>query len=144
VPVEDVLDNGVLAVHAVVLRSRAAPALGRVLDHAVASLPAEAISRLGDEIPNRRAGCRKVGLKHPDRVGALNNRARALAFPRPRLLEVAHPALRLADMLDRLGVLDEALRSRIDTHRLYASVGIERIGARAERLADLVLEQAVD
>jgi hypothetical protein len=47
-------------------------------------------------------------------------------------------------MLDRLGVLDEALRSRIDTHRLHASVGIESIGARAERLANLVLEEAVD
>jgi hypothetical protein len=47
-------------------------------------------------------------------------------------------------MLDRLGVLDETLRSRIDTHRLHASVGIERIGARAERPANLVLEEAVD
>ena len=47
-------------------------------------------------------------------------------------------------MLDRLGVLDEALRFRVDPHRPHAGVGIERIGARAEGLADVVLEEAVD
>jgi hypothetical protein len=35
-PVQDVLDDGVLAVHAVVLRAGGAPALDGVLDHAVA------------------------------------------------------------------------------------------------------------
>jgi hypothetical protein len=92
------------------------------LDHAVASLPAEAISRLGDEIPNRRAWRRKVGLNHPDRIGALNDSSPALAFPRPRLLEVAHPTLRLADMLDRFGVLNEArARGSIPVARMQSS-----------------------
>ena len=47
-------------------------------------------------------------------------------------------------MLDRLGVLEEALRRGVDPHRPHAGVGIERIGVRAERLADVVLEEAVD
>ena len=47
-------------------------------------------------------------------------------------------------MLDRLGVLDETLRRGIDPHRPHAGVGIERIGARPECLADVVLEEAVD
>jgi hypothetical protein len=75
---------------------------------------------------------------------ALNQVARRLGFPRPRLLEVAHPALRFADMLDGLGMLEETLRCGIDPHRLHAGVGIERIGVGAERLADFVLEEAVD
>ena len=41
-------------------------------------------------------------------------------------------------------MLDEALRLRIDPHRPHAGVGIERVGVRAERLADVVLEEAVD
>src|SRR6516225_8921470 len=60
------------------------------------------------------------------------------------MLEVADPAGRLSDMLDRLGMLDEALRLRVDPHRAQAGVGIERVGVRAELLADVVLEQAVD
>ncbi len=47
-------------------------------------------------------------------------------------------------MFDRLDVLDEALHIRVDPHGPHAGVGIERIGVRAEGLADLVLEQAVD
>ena len=47
-------------------------------------------------------------------------------------------------MLDRLGVLDEALRSGIDPHGPNAGVGIERIGVWAERFADVVLEEAMD
>ena len=59
-------------------------------------------------------------------------------------MEVAHPALRLADVFDGLGVLDEALCSGIDPHGPNAGVGIERIGVRAKRFADVVLEQAMD
>ena len=133
-PVEDVLNNGVLSVQAVVLRAGAAPALDRVFDHAVASLPAGAISRHGDEVPNRRAGRRKVGLDHPDCVGALDHAPPGLIFARPRLLEVADPALRFADMLDGLGMFDETLRLRIDPDGPHAGVGIERVGVRLDWL----------
>ena len=80
----------------------------------------------------------------PIALGALDHAPPGLIFAQPRLLEVADPALRFADMLDRLGVLDEALRRRIDRHRPDAGVGIEGVGMPAKRFADVVLEQAVD
>ena len=47
-------------------------------------------------------------------------------------------------MFDGLEVLGEALRSGIDPQGPNAGVGIERIGVRAERFVDFVLEQAMD
>ena len=74
---------------------------------------------------------RKVPFDHREGGDALNHIPRRPACPRPRLIEIAKPALRFAYVLDRLGVLDEALRIRIDPHGPHASVGIERIGVRA-------------
>ncbi len=42
-------------------------------------------------------------------------------------------------MLDGLGMLDEALRLRIDPDGPHAGVGIERVGVCAEPLTDVVL-----
>ena len=47
-------------------------------------------------------------------------------------------------MLDRLRVLDEALRLRVDPHGAQTGVGIERIGVGAETLVHVVLEEAMD
>src|SRR5271165_2685753 len=63
----------------------------------------------------------------------------AQACSRPRTQAFVSPMT-----VDRLEMLDEALRRRINPHRLHAGVGIERIGVSAERLVHLVLEQAVD
>ena len=77
--------------------------------------------RRRDEVRLPRRG--EISLYETIGVGALNQVARRLGFPRPRLLEVAHPALRFANMLDRLGTLEVTLRRGIDPHRLHAGVG---------------------
>jgi hypothetical protein len=52
----------------------------------------------------------------------------------PCSFEVAHRARHFADDVDRLPVLDQSLRRRIDAHRPDAGVGIQSVGAAAEAL----------
>ena len=66
-----------------------------------------------------------------------------VVFLLPCRFEVAHPARHLADDVDRLPVLDQALRRRIDAHGPDAGVGVQRVGVAAEALVDVVLQQAV-
>ena len=47
-------------------------------------------------------------------------------------------------MLDRFGVIEEALRPGIHPNRPHAGIRIERVGVWAEGLTDVVLEEAVD
>ena len=143
-PVENVLDDGVLAVHAMVLCARAATALGRLFDHAVAVLPAGTLARRGDEVPDGGARAGEVRLEHGERVVPGDHAPSGFVVPRPRLFEVARPAGGVADVLDRLDVPGQALSLRIDLHRLRAGVGVERKGARGEGAHDVVLEQPVD
>src|SRR4051812_31594706 len=53
-------------------------------------------------------------------------------FLLPCRFEVAHPARHLADDVDRLPVLDQALRRRIDADGPDAGVGIQRVCVAAE------------
>ena len=129
---------------AVVLRAGATTPLRIVLDDAVASLPAGVMRRRRDEVPQSLPRRGEIPLYEHIGAGARNQGARRLGFPRPRFFQVAHPALRFANMLDRLGMLEVTLRRGIDPHRLHAGVGKERISMRAKRLADVVLEEAVN
>ena len=122
-PVNDILDDRVLAVQAVVLGAGATTPLRIVLDDAVASLPARVMRRRCDEVPQSLPWRGEIPLYQHIGVRALNKVARRLGFSRPRLLEVAYPALRFADMLDRLRVLLKALRRGVDPHRSQAGVG---------------------
>src|SRR5215472_7048268 len=107
-------------------------------------LPVDTMSGQCDVLPDRSWRGGEIALDRREGVGALDNRPSGLIFPRPRLFEIANPTPRFADDVDRLNMLDKALRDRINSHHPHAGVGIERIGARAELLADIVLEQAVD
>src|SRR5208337_465903 len=68
----------------------------------------------------------------------------AVVFLGPCLVKIANPALNLADDVNRLSVLDEALRVRVDAHRLDAGIGIKRISVAAEALAHCVLQEAMN
>ena len=59
----------------------------------------------------------------------------------PRLFEIAHPALQLADDVDRLFVRDEPLRRRIDIHRPDAGIRKQHVGVVAQALLDRILQQ---
>ena len=99
---------------------------------------------LGEMLPHRRARGGDVELDHGCRGLAGHFVHLPVVFLLPCLFEVAHPALHLADDVDRLPVLDQALRRRIDAHGPDAGVGIQRVGVAAEALVDAVLQQAVN
>src|SRR6185437_1364018 len=103
-PVNDVLDDRVLAVQAMVLRAGAATPLRIVLDDSVASLPAGVMLGRGDKIPHHPFWRGEIPFDQHKRVGTRNEAPRRLGLPLPRRLKVAYPALRFADMLDQLGM----------------------------------------
>ena len=129
---------------AVELRAGAAPSFDSLDDDAVGSLPPGVMRGQRDMLPHQGPGRRKIPLDHGKSVGAQNHIPHRCDFSIPRLLEVAHPTFRLANVFDGLRVLDEALGAGIHPHGPNAGLGIERIGVGAERFADVVLEQAMD
>src|SRR5437867_8314665 len=86
-----------------------------------------------DEIfPHRRARGGDVELDHHCCLLARHFVSLPVALLLPCRFEIAHPALHVADDVDRLPVLDETLREWIDARCLDAGVGIQRVGVAAE------------
>src|SRR5215831_5334636 len=89
---------------------------------------------------------RRGDIKIPGHIGVGSRYLdmRALVLLLPRLFEVAHPELNLANDVDSFAMLDESLRRRVDAHSLDAGVAVKRIGAAANLLTHRVLEESVD
>src|SRR5215469_9303393 len=89
---------------------------------------------------------RRCDIKIPGHIGVGSRYLdmRALVLLLPRLFEVAHPELNLANDVDSFAMLDESLRRRVDAHSPDAGVAVKRIGAAANLLTCRVLEEPMD
>src|SRR6516164_8186168 len=89
---------------------------------------------------------RRGDIKMPGYIGVGSRYLdmRALVLLLPRLFEVAHPELNLANDVDSFAMLDESLCRRVDAHSPDAGVAVKRIGAAANLLTHRVLEEPMD
>src|ERR1700730_10369721 len=143
-PVERLLDNRVLAVHAMILGAYSPAPLTRVLDDRVGRPPALPLARDGDILPHLLARRGDIIVQGHIAVGPRHLNARLFVFLPPRLFEVAQPELNVANDVDGFLMLDQSLRRRVDAHRLDTGVAVKRICTTANLLAYRVLDEPVD
>ncbi len=146
-PVEDLLDDGILAVDAVVDGPDAAPpgGSGDDVDAGDRVLPLRPADRGRHVVPDERRRCVIDLLVRPDGVLRLHDHPCSLHLVRPGRVKIADPGADLPDALERLDVLDQAARGRIvDPHRGDAALAVHRVGGDAGRLFDVVLQEPVD
>jgi len=122
-PVQLLLDDGVGTVHAVIDGPDPAPAALRILAHLVRRPPFRPQPGQGEMLPHRRTRCGDVELDHGCRGLAGHLIHLPVFFLLPSRFEVAHPARHLADDVDRLPVLDQALGRWIHAHGPDAGLG---------------------
>ena len=146
-PVEDLLDDGVLAVHAVVGRAGPAPSPGRPLDRDLASPTAATSSaaRAWSGTPRRSAAARWSAPPGRGSMSSGETRTRPRASSsRQRRSRSWTQTRHVADPIVGLGVLAHAERGRVDVGRLDAWLADQGVGIDAQPLDDLVLEEPVD
>ena len=146
-PVEDLLDHRVPAVHAMVHGTDAAAAGGAGLldDLLDAGLPHGPQGRRGDVLPCEGRWRVEGRVVDERRVCRLDHDPRPRQLRRPGRSQVDHPCPDLTDALEGLAVRDHAGGSRIgQVHCREAGIGVERVGADAGRFGDLVLQKPMD
>ena len=144
-PVEDLLDDRALAVHAVIGGPNPSAVARR--DHlhlGHPKLPGDPSARCCHELPGdlRRGRSRRV--EPVDRFALVDDDARARLLLLPASAEVVDPHGYRAHVLVRLAGCAHAERGHVDIHRVDALLAEQRVCLDTRRCDHVVLEQAMD
>src|SRR6476646_1245947 len=143
-PIEHLFDDGVLSVHAVILRAYSPAPVARVLDDRVSGPPFLPLPGHCEIFPHRLSRCGDIKIPGHISVRPRYFDVRALVLLLPRRFEVPQPELNVANDVDSFEMLDEPLRHWVHVHSLDAGVAVKCIGTAANLLTYRVLEEPMD
>ena len=98
----------------------------------------------GEKFPGRLPLGLNVDDETRNRLGSGNLDPLARRIGLPSGLEVAEPASHIADDLDRLVMLEQALRLRVHAGALREGIGVEDVGMTGELRLDVIFQQAMN
>jgi hypothetical protein len=98
----------------------------------------------GEKFPGRLPRGLNVDDETRNRLGSGNLDPLARRIRLPTGLEVAEPASHIADDLDRLVMLDQALSLRVHAGALREGIGVEDVGMTGELRLDVIFQQAMN